>query len=76
MQYIGGYVILQLYKKLRIAKAKNKTNQFILSKTGFRSTYECENQNKNSKLSRGDLLFILELLQKNILIELLPATVL
>ena len=24
LQYIGGYVILQLYKKLRIAKAKSR----------------------------------------------------
>ena len=36
LQYIGRYVMLQLYKKLRISKAKTTTSQFILSKKSFR----------------------------------------
>ena len=38
LQYIGGYVILQLYKKLRTAKAKSRAKQFILSKRSFRQS--------------------------------------
>ena len=64
LQYIGGYVILQLYKKVRIPKAKSTTVQVILSKRSFRSTYECENQKTNSELSRGGLQFISELYRK------------
>ena len=59
LQYIGGYV-----KKLKIAKAKSTTNQFILSKRSFRSTCECENKKTNSELLRGGLWFSSELLQK------------
>ena len=38
LQYIERYVMLQLYKKLRISKAKTTTNQFILSKKSFRQS--------------------------------------
>ena len=59
LQYIGGYVILQLasYTKiLGIPKAKSTTNQFILSEEASKvATYECQNQKTNSELSRGGL---------------------
>ena len=48
----------------KILTAKSTTIQFISSKRSFRSTYECENQKKNSELSRGGLKFISDLLQK------------